>query len=139
MVYRDESLVVAQAEWKGPIRIPDADPEGGVARSALRIADIGVTRRVQLEVDLRHPSISDVSITLVGPSGARALVYTQFPASEARHALRFDSDNFARLEALLGEPSAGVWQLHVRDSVAKDVGTLDRWAITVEIALPSRS
>lgn len=138
MVYRDDRLVVAQAEWEGPIEVPDIGPEGSAARALLPIDEVGVVRRIQLEVDLRHASVSDLNITLVSPSGQRALVYTQFPADGSTHALRFDSDNFVRLEPLLGEASAGVWLVLVRDALPKDRGALARAAITIEIVGPAR-
>ena len=94
--------------------------------------------RIVLVVELRHRSVSDISVTLISPSLKRVLVYNQQPYDEALHVLRFDSDNFRGLEPLLGEASAGAWQVVVHDSVPKDEGEFSRTAITIEVVVASR-
>lgn len=108
--------------------IPDADPAG--ARSTLEVSASGLLTGLRVAVDILHPYVGDLRVTLASPSGAEVLLRdrTGGDADDVRDVLDSD-DAGSPLASFLGTPAAGVWTLHVVDAVRRDTGRLDRWSL----------
>jgi subtilisin-like proprotein convertase family protein len=75
-------------------------------------------------VDIRHPYIGDLNVTLIAPDGSAYLL---------RDRTGSNSDNISRTFTvnLSSEARAGTWTLRVRDLGPADVGHLNSWTLTI--------
>lgn len=80
---------------------------------------------VEVEVDLSHLSLSDLTIKLVSPSGTESILMDKPSDSVYEGGLVF---NFSS-RAFLGEDVDGDWKLLITDSKTGDVGYLNSWKL----------
>jgi Ca2+-binding RTX toxin-like protein/subtilisin-like proprotein convertase family protein len=80
---------------------------------------------VEVEVDLSHLSLSDLTIKLVSPSGTESILMDKPTNSVYEGGLAF---NFSS-RAFLGESVDGDWKLLITDSKTGDVGYLNSWKL----------
>ena len=78
-----------------------------------------------IDLNITHPHVSDLTVTLTSPDGTSA-VLASHPASGTGSGIVFETsaNNF------WGEDAKGTWTLTVTDSVAGNVGTLNGWTLT---------
>ena len=102
------------------ISIPDNSVTG--AAIDIMMTDNLVIESVELTVDITHPSIGDLGIELVSPSGTRSVMFT------IRNAFYDDNDfNDFRISsnAFYGENVVGSWTCKFVDSLNGNTGTLN--------------
>lgn len=113
--------------------VPDASP-AGVARS-LATAATGTVGSVEVTVDISHPWIGDLRLTLRSPSGDQVVLHDQAGGSTANLRETYTAATTPGLGTLAGKPIAGNWQLGVADLAASDVGKLNRWKVVIRPAV----
>jgi len=116
------------------LAIPDPDLDGAVTDVTDRIAlsGYGTAERIIVTVSITHGYSRDLYVELQSPTGISVVLSQSVGGLEPNITLTLDSSvPGSPLNALVGEPLAGPWQLTVRDQIAADVGTLDSWEITV--------
>jgi Tol biopolymer transport system component/subtilisin-like proprotein convertase family protein len=137
----------------GDLPKPVFDPPGPDTVSVIDVPATGTIVDVNLvNVTLTHPFADDVSISLFSPEGTEVVLSSNngFGGSnyeetifddEAPRAIGTAAAPFTgrfrpeeRLSLLDGESPFGAWILQVRDSIPRDTGTLDAWALEIEIA-----
>ncbi|HYO32582.1 MAG TPA: M36 family metallopeptidase [Nocardioidaceae bacterium] len=116
------------AEVSPRVPIPDNFVPGVESRVLLETD--GAASHITVEIVITHPQPADLRLELVSPSGERAILRDlDEPASGAIQS--YDSDSSQRLAALLGKGVSGQWTLRVADCLPGEVGTLERWRLTV--------
>lgn len=109
-------------ESAAPVEIPDNDPAG--ATSTIEVPAEVTSGTVTVELALAHTWVGDLTITLEH-GGQQAVLWDQAGGSD--HDIR---QSFTP-EAFAGTSPAGVWTLHIVDGAARDVGSLESWAVIV--------
>ena len=77
----------------------------------------------------------DLQIELQSPSGDTALLRGTNWQSGQNLQATYTNETTSTLNSLIGEQTAGVWTLRVRDLAGYDTGTLDRWALNLTASL----
>jgi subtilisin-like proprotein convertase family protein len=130
---------------------PVLDPPGPDTVSVIDVAASGKIVDVNLvDLTLMHAFADDLSISLFSPQGTEVLlsVNNGFGGSdylgtvfddEATRSIEAAPAPFTghfrpeqRLSVLDGEDAFGAWTLQVRDSIPRDSGTLEAWALEIE-------
>jgi subtilisin-like proprotein convertase family protein len=115
------------------LAIPDGDPRG--MTSQIVITDPRSIDHLSVSVDIQHPYIGDLRITLRAPDGT-AIVLVNSSPSVAAHDLRVtfgsDAQPAQSLDALHGRPAAGLWTLEIVDISPNDAGTLRSWSLVIQ-------
>lgn len=111
------------------VDIPDNDAAG--IADEIRLTGQGEVGDVKLEVDIRHTYIGDLTVTLVAPNGAIAVVHRRNGGNQ--HDLRrsWETADTPALGTVAGGPIAGAWRLQVRDEAAIDTGALKGWKLSI--------
>jgi M6 family metalloprotease-like protein len=117
-------------ESRPAVAIPDADPAG--VADTITITEQGVLSRAQVEVEIRHPFIGDLTVELAAPSGSVVPLHQRTGGSRDDLVSTYDSTTTPGLGVLTGTPLGGEWTLRVRDTAARDVGRLERWALHLQ-------
>jgi len=113
------------------VAIPDDDPAGIVRE--LEVTSGDAIRDVTVAVDVTHPWIGDLRVTLQ-PPGAAALTLHDRAGGSADNLIRsWSSIDHSGLRALRGRSGGGVWRLHVADLAQRDKGKLNRWTLRIDI------
>ncbi|NMC70416.1 MAG: hypothetical protein GYA57_10165 [Myxococcales bacterium] len=100
--------------------IPDDDDTGVV--STIVVPESFVPRAVAVELDLTHTYVGDLRIVLTH-DGVEHVLWDNAGGSDENIRGTFETPIFHERQA------AGDWVLRVSDTYARDVGTLNRWAI----------
>jgi subtilisin-like proprotein convertase family protein len=111
--------------------IPDADPAGIVSR--ISVNEDAPIRDLKVMVDIRHPFIGDLTVTLIAPSGTRFPLHNRMGSSNHDIFKVFDFDNTPGLKSLTGTGIKGVWTLEVADHARWDEGTLRQWELEAQV------
>ena len=111
------------AENKEAILIPDNQTVG--KQFAITSSGMHNIETVEVEVNLSHLSLSDLTIKLVSPSGTESILLDKPTNSVYSGGLVF---NFSS-RAFLGENVDGDWKLLITDSKTGDVGYLNSWKL----------
>lgn len=104
--------------------IPDNDATG--IRSKLTIGDTGTLKGLKVSVNVTHPYIGDLTVTL--ERGAQKQILHSREGGSA--------DNLVKtftLTSFNGSPLAGEWTLVVTDTARADKGSLNSWTIEAEL------
>jgi subtilisin family serine protease/subtilisin-like proprotein convertase family protein len=99
-------------------------PDGGSLQSHITLASSLILDKIVVDLDITHPRVSDLSVTITSPSGMTAMLVAH-PASGTGTGIVFETsaNNF------WGEDAKGDWTLTVTDSVSGNVGTLNGWSL----------
>lgn len=111
------------------IAIPDVDTNGIEDRLAL--TGVGEVGSIALQVDIAHPYIGDLSVSLTSPDGTTAVTHNRSGANQRDLARTWTIADTPALAALIGKKVAGDWRLRVRDLASADVGKLRKWSLLV--------
>jgi subtilisin-like proprotein convertase family protein len=120
---------VTSASWAGSLAVPDNSSAGVTSTLAL---GAGITiDRIEVELDLRHPWVGDLSVSLVAPSGTEsALIVRPGVTPSDIYGSNLDDIRFSLTSnAFWGEASGGSWTLKVSDSALDLTGTLMGWTL----------
>ncbi|HEU0035253.1 MAG TPA: M4 family metallopeptidase [Kofleriaceae bacterium] len=107
-----------------PIAIPDNNSTG--IASLVAVNGAGNVGSLQLSLTITHPWRGDLRVVLVAPDGAQFVVHDRTGGSADNLVL-----SNVDVTAFNGHVAAGLWQLRVTDNAGEDVGTLDRWALSI--------
>jgi subtilisin-like proprotein convertase family protein/subtilisin family serine protease len=110
--------------------IPDHNATG--VRDMIHFAEAGSVVSVKMHVNLSHPYIGDLRLTLTAPSGTSVVLHDRAGGSTRDIKRTFDSMTTPGLHALAGQVIQGDWALQVQDLAQRDVGVLHRWELEVE-------
>ena len=105
--------------------IPDNDEAGFTSSVDVELQGNVVSATVSYAI--AHTYQGDLTVALVAPNGARAVLHAATGGSE---------DNLSDTKTLTdfaGLPVAGAWSLSVVDAAGEDVGTVDSWSIEFEL------
>jgi hypothetical protein len=101
--------------------IPDGDPKGVTYKIGnTSIPSVGKLTGLNLTVTLKHPHPEDVTLTLISPTGGKALLRKKGTSGGLK--TRYSTE--APLAPFFGKPAAGNWRLVVVDGVKGEKGTL---------------
>jgi len=109
--------------------IPDSRPEG--VEDVITLDGEGVVRSLRVQVSITHTWAGDLRVTLLSPTGKRALLHNRAGGTADNVELDLNSEPPSLLAPLVGQPVAGSWRLSVSDNVAVDTGSLDRWSLEI--------
>ncbi len=112
--------------------IPDNDPNGIV--SEVEVKEKGKLKSISVSVDITHPWRGDLQVFLISPSGEHFALYTGHGGSADDLKQTFNVGNRPQLRTLLDGNTdiKGTWKLKVADLHNNDVGTFNRWSLTLE-------
>ncbi len=131
-----------------PAPIPDNDSGG--AQAAVVVSDSAVLLGLTVGVEITHPYIGDLQISLVAPGGDTLVLAERRGGSGNNYAGVIFDDKAARaiatslppfsgsyrpeqpLGVLIPRVPAGTWTLKVVDMARDDSGTLDGFWVTTE-------
>ena len=125
---RNATIVRAAADPR--VVIPDNDNQG--VSSDIQIQVIGNVRDITIDVDIEHTYIGDLQVDLVSPAGHMVRLHNNTGGYNNNIRRSYDVISTPDLNALVGEPVQGNWQLVVRDLFPVDEGALVSWSITLE-------
>jgi len=111
------------------LEIPDNDSTGIV--DSLIVEEEGIAISVEVDIDISHSYIGDLSIQLISPDGIAVNLHARQGASSDNINKRFDVHNTAELQLLSGSEISGDWQLQVSDLARADVGSLNHWSLHI--------
>lgn len=106
------------------VAIPDAS-ETGVSTTIEVPAESGAIGTLAVEVDVQHPSPTDLVLTL--EHDGRSVVLHDGAEAYAGYGIR----RVYRIEGWQGLRAAGVWKLSLRDRVSGTTGSLSGWKVTI--------
>jgi subtilisin-like proprotein convertase family protein len=111
------------------IAIPD-NSAAGVSDSLTITGDLAV-QRIELDLNITHTYIGDLTVVLTSPSGTQATMIARPGAGDSSFfGSSQDNINFTlSATTFLGESAAGTWTLTVSDTVAGDTGRFAGWTL----------
>lgn len=121
--------------WDSPgAEIPDNNTTGIVA--PIVVNTIGTINDIKVGVNITHPYIADLEVTLYHPDGTRIRLHNRTGGSADDIITSYPDQTrpAESLSALVGKPIQGTWLLAVRDLNYVDVGTLNAWGLDLAIA-----
>ncbi|HNX10270.1 MAG TPA: M6 family metalloprotease domain-containing protein, partial [Methanothrix sp.] len=111
------------------IFIPDNDQTG--IKDTIIFEENVLVSSLKVDVDISHTYIGDLVVTLISPSGDRAIIHDKKGESEDDLRGTFDISTTPSLANLLGQPVKGTWTLEVKDISAIDKGKLNSWGLEI--------
>ena len=112
--------------------IPDNQPAG--VSSVLTVQEAGPITRLTVSVDIEHPFIGDLRVSLTTPGGRTVVLHDRSGASSDSIVKSYKSEEIPGLNALVGEEARGDWTLKVADLAARDIGRLKKWKLDLGLA-----
>jgi subtilisin-like proprotein convertase family protein len=104
------------------LTIPDG---AGSVQSTITLASSERLDKVVVDLNITHPHVGDLTVTLTSPDGTSALLVSH-PAGGTGSGIVFETT----ANDFWGEDAKGNWTLTVTDSVTGNVGTLNSWTLT---------
>lgn len=118
------------AEETAGVAIPDFDREGIIR--TLTLPDTVTIKNFEVFVDISHPNIGDLLVSLVTPQGIPITLHNQTGGGlDNLNRAWSDQDNL-NLQALQGKNAGGTWQLRVADQANQNKGKLNHWRLSVK-------
>jgi len=118
------------------LEIPDNDPKG-IESTILINSTETITEKseISVPVEIIHPFIGDLRVTLVSPSGKEVILHNRKNQSNHNIVGTYPTtltpqDNLSKL---VGEPLGGEWKLKVADLSVYDKGELKGWGFKAVI------
>lgn len=110
-----------------------AIPDGGSqVSSTIGLAGGVEIERVEVSLNISHAYNSDLTVTLVSPTGVKSVLIDRpgmNPSTGAESGVGSDINFTTTTLADMGENSGGNWTLIVTDGKGGNVGTLNSWSI----------
>lgn len=120
-----------QAQNTSAQPIPDNDPRGVV--SAIEINEANAIQDIQISVLIEHAFLGDLDIHLIPPTGAAILLQGRTLGRQTRWETTYSLQTTLPLKQVIGQSARGRWQLRVTDAAVGDIGTLQRWGLSLGI------
>jgi len=109
--------------------IPDNDPAG--IESTTNVNQAGQLVGLEVFVDISHPYIGDLQVILRTPEGEELPLHDRTGYSRHDIVKTYSSKTDPSLQGLAGRGIKGNWTLKAADLAGRDVGTLNRWELTL--------
>ncbi|MFY9943949.1 MAG: proprotein convertase P-domain-containing protein [Desulfobacterales bacterium] len=126
----DFAANLLRVEDRESVPIPDNSPVG--IERVLQIAGDPVIRDIAVAVDITHPWVGDLRVTLLPPVGGPVVLHDRQGGSGDNVVRTWRSGEMAGLTTLRGQPGGGQWRLAIADLSGRDVGKLNRWSIELQ-------
>lgn len=84
---------------------------------------------IKVRLDISHSYIGDLRVTLIAPSGVAVVLHNRSGGNTDNLQRLYSVQNTPNLRSLVGQATAGEWQLQVEDLAAADVGHLRNWSL----------
>ena len=110
-------------------RIKASIPDSGSISDSISIKRNGNIRDIRISAQIKHPFISDISLSIAAPSGKEVLLRNRQMKNASNSNIVFQGKILADL---IGEQAKGNWTLTATDNASKDRGTLDSWSIEID-------
>ena len=123
-----------QVEASPNLAIPDNQQTGVV--SVLQVPQSGQLTRVTVSVDIAHPYIGDLQVSLTSPTGSTVMLHNRTGASADNVIKTYANEDTPALAGFVGQPAQGDWRLRVADLAARDLGMLRHWRLKLDLAAP---
>ncbi len=108
-----------------PIAIPDNQAQGIMSSLVVNgSGTLGLAPRIAMRIE--HSYIGDLRVVLVSPTGKQVVLHNQEGGSA--HDIVWTD---LAVDAMLGEPIAGTWQVRVSDHAGADTGNLVSWSLKI--------
>lgn len=113
--------------------IPLTIPDNGSRSSSLNLDADGRLQDIQIQVEIEHEFLGDLSLTLIAPDGQSTLLQGRTLGRQTRLRTTYTLNTTPALRWLLNRPVQGRWQLQLVDHALANTGQLRRWQLTVGI------
>ncbi len=126
-----QALSSSQSASPG-IAIPDGNSFGITSQITFSGTGETVNRNVNIDINITHTWIGDLIVTLTSPSSTRVTLHNR-TGGDAENIVGNYPQNltpFESLDAFVGEPLDGTWNLTVSDNAGYDTGVLNSWAVS---------
>jgi subtilisin-like proprotein convertase family protein/subtilisin family serine protease len=119
----------ASIEDDDSIVIPDGNMQGILKTVTL---PTGTTiRDMSVFVDITHPAIGDLRVSLITPQGIPITLHDQMGGDIDNLIYTWKTQDHVNLRSVRGMDCGGEWQLRVADLSSNNAGKLNRWKIEV--------
>jgi hypothetical protein len=114
-----------------------AVPAGGeLSRGVVAYGLATVAMEIELYAEIVHPRITQLRVSVVNPSGTRALVWDGAQVAAENPDVDLDEDGFVeifdRVTGIPGDESAnGTWMIEVENADAASAGELTSWSLGI--------
>ena len=112
--------------------IPD-NKTAGIERT-LTATSMGMVGDVEIAVDISHTYIGDLRVSLISPLGVEVVLHSRMGGNADNIVKTYTRATTPELAVLKGKPIAGNWRLRVSDHEAADVGKVNNWKVTIQLA-----
>jgi len=111
---------------------PAEDPQdGNPFVSVIDVGLVGTTQDIRITLDLGHADTSEISVTVISPSGTELLLHDRGEGVNLSLTYPDDAEPAGgSIELLNGEPLEGTWSLQIVDPVAGNRSALNGWSIS---------
>ncbi|MEB3356969.1 MAG: S8 family serine peptidase [Synechococcales bacterium] len=109
------------------LAIPDDHLRG--VRSVLQVAEAGLLRDIQVDVEIEHPFLGDLEVVLRSPLDQAVKLQGRTLGRQTHLATTYTPQTASGLRQFLNQPINGIWQLQITDHVPGDTGRLLRWRL----------
>jgi subtilisin-like proprotein convertase family protein len=127
------ALTMLRQQLRPALPIPGDEPAG--VFDLARFAEDAILANLAIEVDIDHPSIGDLRLTLTSPGGATVILHDRLGGTAQDLRRRFDTTTTPGLSVLIGQRLQGDWKLHVQDLAAGAAGHWNSWAVYATVYL----
>ena len=111
------------------VSIPDHDPNG--IEDRITVTGIGAVSDISVDIDITHTWIGDLHISLTNPEGLEVALHAREGRSADNIQRRYTVEDAPDLHGFIGQPADGDWAVSVSDHAGRDIGKLNRWALTL--------
>ena len=114
--------------------IPDNSDTGLV--SSIKVLKHGEVRAISVDVNISHPYVGDLAVSLVGPNGETVHLHQRKGGNADNLVKTFEGDV---LKSFIGSNTNGTWKLICKDFAPRDSGTLNHWSINLKAENTSKT
>ena len=111
--------------------IPDAQRQG--VTSVLWVPQTGRIVQMTVSLEVEHPFVGDLHVSLTGPDGTTAVLHDRTGGSDDDLLDSYSTEETPALADFVGSEGHGEWTLKVADLAGLDVGQLRRWGIEIDL------
>ena len=106
-------------------------PDRGSLVDGIKIHHNVPIQALRVGVDIEHPFIGDLKVTLTSPSGKAVVLHNRAGGNADNIKETFSGE---KLDVFTGDSIEGEWTLTVQDFAPRDQGTLKSWHMEVDCA-----
>lgn len=121
-----EAVVLAESPAE---KIPDNDT-AGITRT-LKIIKAGKIKDLEVNVDISHKKIGDLTVTLISPGRKRIELHARTGGTADNIMKTYSITDIPDLNKLVGKSFKGTWKLNVVDHAKWNKGKLNSWGLKI--------